>query len=45
MAVRSREFVGIAEGIRSHELSTKGLIENLNIEISELSDEDRKSVV
>ncbi|MBT9653998.1 hypothetical protein GPK60_13395 [Ruminococcus sp. MCC718] len=39
MAVRSREFVGIAEGIRSHELSTKGLIENLNIEISELSDE------
>ena len=38
MAVRSREFVGIAEGIRSHELSTKGLIENLNIEISELSD-------
>lgn len=37
MAVRSRDFVGIAEGIRSHELSTKSLIENLKGRISELS--------
>lgn len=37
MAVRSRDFVGIAEGIRSHELSTKSLIENLKGHMSELS--------
>lgn len=37
MAVRSRDFVGIAEGIRSHELSTKGQIENLKNRMSELS--------
>lgn len=37
MAVRSRDFVGIAEGIRSHELSTKSQIENLKGRISELS--------
>lgn len=37
MAVRSRDFVGIAEGIRSHELSTKGQIENLKGRMSELS--------
>lgn len=37
MAVRSRDFVGIAEGIRSHELSAKSQIENLKGRISELS--------
>ena len=37
MAVRSREFVGIAEGIKSHELSTKGKIESLKGVIFELS--------
>lgn len=37
MAVRSRDFVGIAEGIRSHELSTKRQIENLKGRMSELS--------
>lgn len=37
MAIRSKEFVGIAEGIKSHELSTKGRIENLRGTISELS--------
>ena len=37
MAVRSRDLVGIAEGIRSHELSTRGQIENLKGHISELS--------
>lgn len=37
MAIRSREFVGIAEGIKSHELSTKGKIEQLKGHISELS--------
>lgn len=37
MAVRSRDFVGIAEGIRSHELSTKNQIENLKGCIFELS--------
>lgn len=37
MAVISRDFVGIAEGIRSHELSTKSQIENLKERISELS--------
>lgn len=37
MAVRSRDFVGIAEGIRSHELSTKSLIENLKGRIFDLS--------
>lgn len=37
MAVRSRDFVGVAEGIRSHELSTKGQIEILKGHVSELS--------
>ena len=37
MAIRSKEFVGIAEDIKSHELSTKGRIENLRGTISELS--------
>lgn len=37
MAIRSTEFVGIAEGIKSHELSTKGRIESLRGAISELS--------
>ena len=37
MTVRSREFVGIAEGIRNHELSAKTQIENLRGQISELS--------
>ena len=37
MAIRSTEFVGIAEGIKSHELSTKGRIESLRGTISELS--------
>lgn len=37
MAVRSRDFVGIAEGIRSHELSTKSQIENLKGHMYELS--------
>lgn len=37
MATRSKEFVGIAEGIKSHELSTKGRIESLRGAISELS--------
>lgn len=37
MAIRSRDFVGIAEEIKSHELSTKGKIEQLNGRISELS--------
>lgn len=37
MAVRSRDFVGVAEGIRSHELSTRNQIENLKRNITELS--------
>lgn len=37
MAVRSRDFVGIAEGIKSHELSTKGKIEQTKGHISQLS--------
>lgn len=37
MAVRSRDLVGIAEGIRSHELSTKSQIEKLKGHMSELS--------
>lgn len=37
MAIRSKEFVGIAEDIKSHELSTKGRIESLRGAISELS--------
>lgn len=41
MAIRSRDFVGIAEGIKSHELSTKDKIEQLKGHISELS--SRKS--
>lgn len=36
MAIRSKEFVGIAEGIKSHELSTKARIESLQGTISEL---------
>ncbi|MEQ3155547.1 toxin glutamine deamidase domain-containing protein [Agathobacter rectalis] len=43
MAIRSRDFVGIAEGIKSHELSTKGKIEQLKGRISELS--GRKSSI
>lgn len=41
MAVRSRDFVRIAEGIRSHELSAKNLIENLKGRVSELSSSKR----
>lgn len=41
MAVKSRDFVGIAEGIKSHELSAKGKIENLKGTISELSTQKR----
>ncbi len=37
MAIRSREFVGIAEGIKSHELSTKSKIESLKGTVSNLS--------
>lgn len=37
MAVRTRDFVGIAEGIKGHELSTKGKIEQLKNHISELT--------
>ena len=37
MATRSRDFVGVAEGIKSHEISTKGRIEQLKGRISELS--------
>ena len=37
MAIRSREFVGIAEGIKSHELSTKSKIESLKGTVSDLS--------
>lgn len=37
MAIQSKEFVGIAEGIKSHELSTKGRIESLRGTISELA--------
>lgn len=37
MAVKSREFVGIAEGIRSHELSTQAQIESLRRHRAELS--------
>lgn len=37
MAIQSRDFVGIAEGIKSHEVSTKGKIEQLKGRISELS--------
>lgn len=39
MAIRSKEFVGIAEGIKGHELSTKGRIENLKGTILELSNQ------
>ena len=35
MAIRSKDFVGIAEGIRSHELSAKDQIEKLKGRISE----------
>ena len=28
-SIKSRDFVGIAEGIKTHELSTKGKIESL----------------
>lgn len=34
MAIRSKDFVGIAEGIRSHELSAKDQIEKLNVNSS-----------
>lgn len=37
MAVRSRDFVGIAEGIHSNELSAKSQIENLKAHMFELS--------
>ena len=37
MAAKSREFVGIAEGIRKHELSTRGQIESLKGHMMELS--------
>lgn len=37
MAIQSREFIGIAEGIKSHELSAKGKIESLKGTISKLS--------
>lgn len=37
MAVRSRDFIGIAEGIRSHELSTKSQIESLKGLLAELT--------
>ena len=37
MAIRSSDFVGIAEGIKRHELSEKGRIESLKRSISELS--------
>lgn len=37
MAIRSRDFVGIAEGIKSHELSAKGKIEQLKGRLSELT--------
>lgn len=37
MAIRSKEFVGIAEGIRSHELSTKQTIEGLKGKLVNLS--------
>ena len=37
MAIRSRDFVGIAEEIKSHELSAKGKIEQFRGHISELS--------
>lgn len=36
MAIRSKEFVGIAEGIRSHEISTKNLIESLKRRLNSL---------
>lgn len=35
--MRSRDFIGIAEGIKSQELSTKGRIESLRSTIAELS--------
>lgn len=35
--MRSRDFVGVAEGIKSHEISTKGRIEQLKGRMSELS--------
>lgn len=37
MATRSRDFVGVAEGIKNHEISNKGRIEQLKGRISELS--------
>lgn len=43
MAISSRDYVKIAEGVKSHELSTKGRIEHLKGKISELSGE--KSVL
>lgn len=38
MAIQSKEFVGIAEGIKKNELSTKDKIETLRATISELFD-------
>ena len=48
MAARSKDFVGIAEGIKTQELSEKSKIERLNASISSLSSrkfslEDRKA--
>ncbi len=37
MAIRSRDFIGIAEGIKSHELSAMSRVERLQDSISELS--------
>ena len=36
-SIKSRDFVGIAEGIKTHELSTKGKIESLKNTLSELN--------
>ena len=38
MAVRSKEFVGKAEGIKSHELSVKFLIESRKNALSRLNE-------
>lgn len=42
-SIKSRDFVGIAEGIKTHELSTKGKIESLKNTLSELN--GRKSYI
>lgn len=41
MAMRSVEFLGKAEGIKTHELSVKSLIEKLNSSLSKLNGEKR----